>query len=85
MDWNWQLSLVLLCVTWATVVIVRRAIRLWTGRGRSAGSCASGACGSCPSSAGDAAPAGGGFVSIESLTRDRDAAAQREADPTRPR
>ena len=68
---SWQLPIAVICVAWAVFVLARRALRLWTGRGKSAGSCgtgqcAGGACGSGAAPGADARP----FVAIESLTAD---------------
>lgn len=44
-DPAWQLIVSLLCVAWASVVLVRAAIRLFTSPDQAG--CSSGACGSC--------------------------------------
>jgi len=42
---NWQLILALVCVAAAVILLIRRAVRLWTGRS----GCESGGCQDCPS------------------------------------
>jgi len=45
---NWQPILALVCVAGAVILLIRRAVRLWTGR--SGCGCDSGGCEDCPSS-----------------------------------
>lgn len=44
---NWQSILALVCVAVAVTLLIRRAVRLWTGRGGCGGDAAG--CGECPS------------------------------------
>ena len=39
--WDWQTAIALLCVAGAAAVLVRRAVRLWSGGSKGCGACPS--------------------------------------------
>jgi hypothetical protein len=71
MNLDWQLAIALVFVAAAVFILARRAVRLVKGRGRSAGSCASGGCSGCSAEPGRSQAPSGQVIPVESLLERR--------------